>query len=335
MADLTDGMDKHILYELDADARQPFSRIAKKLRTSQQVVDYRVGRMLDEGVIRGFVTLMEFGRMGYAFNALLMRLQNADNRKIEEISRFLARRERVGVIFRHTGKWDLQVGLNTCDVFNLNEEVLEIEDRYSGYIRESIKGSHFGRTYFARDYLVDEKYRVPRRVAPITGGKAEVRGFEEVELALLALLDQDARMPAAKMAEKVGVSPDTALQKIRRLKEDGVIVGTLLWLNPEAVGRSYYRLIVKLRALTKQREAELYSFLANTPCVWGAIKVFGAWDMSLELEVGSAEELNAFVLELRNRFSGVIIDYDVLACYGTDKFTVFPHDLRPAWLKRA
>ena len=53
MADL-DLKDRKILYELDFNARQTDSEIAKKVKLSREVVNYRISRLQKNGIIRNF-----------------------------------------------------------------------------------------------------------------------------------------------------------------------------------------------------------------------------------------------------------------------------------------
>ena len=51
VADL-DNVDRRILYALDLDARQPISRLAKKLGISKDVANYRIKKMVDSKLIK-------------------------------------------------------------------------------------------------------------------------------------------------------------------------------------------------------------------------------------------------------------------------------------------
>ena len=47
-----DEKDRKILAELDKDARQTDSKIAKKVRVSKQVANYRIQNLVNKKVIR-------------------------------------------------------------------------------------------------------------------------------------------------------------------------------------------------------------------------------------------------------------------------------------------
>ncbi|MEU8137925.1 Lrp/AsnC family transcriptional regulator [Streptodolium elevatio] len=60
--------------------------------------------------------------------------------------------------------------------------------------------------------------------------------MDAVDRAILTELDADARLSMAELARRVGVSVPTARDRIRRLREDNVIRGYRLDVDPAALG---------------------------------------------------------------------------------------------------
>ena len=58
--------------------------------------------------------------------------------------------------------------------------------------------------------------------------------MDDTDHRLIALLRQDARLPLAALAAKLGVSRGTVANRLRRLEDDGVVVGYTVRLRPEA-----------------------------------------------------------------------------------------------------
>ena len=60
-----DLLDRKIIYQLDLNARQSNAQIAKKVRTSKEVVNYRIKRLEKDGYISGYHTIINFWKLGY------------------------------------------------------------------------------------------------------------------------------------------------------------------------------------------------------------------------------------------------------------------------------
>ena len=60
--------------------------------------------------------------------------------------------------------------------------------------------------------------------------------LDDLDLRLLALLQRDASRSNQALAEAAGVSPATALRRVRRLVETGVIERTVAVVAPQALG---------------------------------------------------------------------------------------------------
>ena len=69
-----DLIDRKILLELDTNARASFSQIGKKLRIGKNNVQYRVKRLLEDGVIKKFVTQFSLGILGLFLGKIFLQL---------------------------------------------------------------------------------------------------------------------------------------------------------------------------------------------------------------------------------------------------------------------
>ncbi len=66
--------------------------------------------------------------------------------------------------------------------------------------------------------------------------KSAAPSLDSVDLQILALLQKDARMPNAEIGRHVGLVPSAIFQRLRKLEEQGVIVGHEARIDPRAVG---------------------------------------------------------------------------------------------------
>ena len=85
---LLDIKDKKILSELDKNARQSNSQIGKKVRLSKEVVKYRIDKMVENGLIFRFHTVINYFKLGIQKFKVYLRLVDADKKKLDEIASY-------------------------------------------------------------------------------------------------------------------------------------------------------------------------------------------------------------------------------------------------------
>lgn len=100
-----DETDRAILRLLQADARTPFSEIAREIEMSSATVHDRVKRMEGAGVIRGYHADVDPKAVGFGISAIVG-LRVEQGREEEALDR-LADLEGVQELDLTTGEWDI------------------------------------------------------------------------------------------------------------------------------------------------------------------------------------------------------------------------------------
>lgn len=72
--------------------------------------------------------------------------------------------------------------------------------------------------------------------------------IDKIDQAILAALQQDARMPLKELAARAGLSSPSVAERLRRLEERGVITGFTVEIDPGALGYML-QAIVRIRPL--------------------------------------------------------------------------------------
>lgn len=121
--------------------------------------------------------------------------------------------------------------------------------------------------------------------------------LDRIDIELLRLLRNNARMPNKDLADKVGVAPSTALERIRRLREAHVIEGYHAELNPAGIGIGLQALVaVRLNRHSREQVVALHDHLLALPEVIAFYHVAGAIDFLVHVGVRDAEHLREFAL---------------------------------------
>ncbi|MEM2214053.1 MAG: Lrp/AsnC family transcriptional regulator [Candidatus Nezhaarchaeales archaeon] len=99
-----DEIDKAILRELVNDARISFREIAKRIGVSTATVASRVKRMEEEGVIKGYTTVVDAEKLGYDVAALIEVVISKG--KVVDIEDEIAKIPNVQAVYDVTGQSD-------------------------------------------------------------------------------------------------------------------------------------------------------------------------------------------------------------------------------------
>src|SRR3989338_4254128 len=106
-----DVKDRNILAELDINARQSNNQIGAKVRLSKEVVNYRINRLKENGIIIRFHTVINYFKLGNVKFKLYLRLTKANKDKIDEIAKFFQKHPKTEWVALTTGRWILLLAL--------------------------------------------------------------------------------------------------------------------------------------------------------------------------------------------------------------------------------
>jgi len=99
-----DDLDRSILEELNIDARRSHREIAHRLKVSPTTVSSRVARLEEQGIIRGYIPVLDDEQLGFdLWAAIGIRISKGRLREVEER---LARDSRAYAIYDVTGEND-------------------------------------------------------------------------------------------------------------------------------------------------------------------------------------------------------------------------------------
>jgi DNA-binding Lrp family transcriptional regulator len=122
--------------------------------------------------------------------------------------------------------------------------------------------------------------------------------LDALDRALLRELQNDARQTNRELAVKTGVSPSTSLERVKALRERGIISGYHAALDLEAIGRPVQALIsVRIRPPSRPIIAGFREWAARLPETIGLFVTSGAHDFLIHVAVPDTNGLYAYVID--------------------------------------
>lgn len=147
--------------------------------------------------------------------------------------------------------------------------------------------------------------------------------MDELDRIIVAILAEDGRTPYREIAERTGVATTTVHQRVRRLTERGVIVGTRVVIDWEAVGLPVTAL-VSIEAPGDRPLAEVAATIVDLPYVQSCYAVTGEFDLLLTVRARSSDHLGDVLDQIRGLAPGRSRTLVVLATYFEGRTPTLP-----------
>lgn len=124
----------------------------------------------------------------------------------------------------------------------------------------------------------------------------KIADLDVFDLRLIERVRRNNLEPARVVADKVGLSISAVLRRLRRLRDDKVIVANIAVVNPELTGSALtIHVLVRMREPGRRVRDAFSRSLASHPEITGAWEVTGDDDYVLKIQVGAMADYDAFI----------------------------------------
>ena len=130
--------------------------------------------------------------------------------------------------------------------------------------------------------------------------------YDQVDMAILSLLQADATITNAELAKQVGLSPSACLGRTKRLKETGVLKQIVAIVDEQKVGLEVVSFVFV--SLTPHNRKTTDSFLKSIhklPQVMECHNISGVHDYLLKIVAPSISDYRSFVIDKLIEVPGV------------------------------
>ncbi|MBS3102359.1 Lrp/AsnC family transcriptional regulator [Candidatus Woesearchaeota archaeon] len=316
-----DKLDKKILLHLDRNSRIFSSKLGKRLKISREVVDYRINRLMQKGVIKKFYTHIAIHKISYTLYKLYLKIKGLDPEQEKGLIEYFNKNENVIWVASCDGVYDLIVTLAHTDVYKLNDILQDCFHRYGSYfISKDITIST--RTYNCLNSFLGWKAGIDE---PFLIGKE--KGFQtldEKNMELLRLLANNARMPVVELAKKLELTSSAVIYRMRELEKKGFIGRYSCLLDGSKLGYVFCKVFLTLNFVNKEKEKELFQFCLQHNNITLFVYCIGQWDFEINIKIDSMPAFHELLKEIKARFSEIIKECESVIIFKEHKFNRFP-----------
>ena len=114
-----DAVDLQIIRALEEDSRVSLRKLAHKLALTPNILHNRINSLEKEGIIRGYIPIVDATKMGYALTAIIM--IQVEGGHMLEIENEIAKESNVLSVYDITGEYDAVVFAKFRDNASLND----------------------------------------------------------------------------------------------------------------------------------------------------------------------------------------------------------------------
>lgn len=299
-----DIKDRKILYELDINCRTPASKIAKKLDISKETVNYRIKKLIEKGVIGGFITEINMAKLGLTTYKVYYQFQYLDSESEKKLVKYLTAHPHVFWVARTTGRWDMLTMILAKDAIEFYRVLEEIVDKLHKHILAKAFLVNLEVLVFRREYLLPFKH--DPHPTTLYGGEIKKEPCDELDKGLLKILAKNAKLPTVDLAQRLGTTPRIVSYRIKELVKRNIITSFRVLINIQKTNYSFFKTFVYLQNITKENKKAFFEYCRQKPNVTYISNVAGPWDIELEVEVENDEKFNEVIWDIRNKFSSMI-----------------------------
>ena len=291
--------DMKILRELDFGARQPISQIAKKVGLSPEVTHYRIKQLEKQGIITGYYPVIDLSKLGYLYCRLIMQLEKITPEMEDDFFVFARKHSSIGWVVL-LDNWRLVYVFYVQNIPEAQQVIEEITFRFPTLIRERQPSIATRIYHFRRKYLYgkndDERM--------VWGGGNEFQ-VDALDQKIIGCLTKNARIPCTEIAAQVKVSSVAVMNRIKRMEQQGLILGYRCALDLKKLGYTSIKVFLYLENVTKLRKGVLKEYLQQwLHCVY-LTESFEKADFEFECHVLNLYVLHEFMKKMKAAFPEV------------------------------
>lgn len=302
-----DKIDRRILYELDKNCRISDNKLAKMVKRSREAVRYRIKKLVNDGIIQGFITSINPSKFGYMFYKLYFQLANIPDERKKFYQYF---KSLPGLYWfgGNDGVWDFHATLYAKDVKEINKVKNRIFTDFKHLILKKDMGILVNVRQYPKKYLVDD---IKERPEPtMFADDILLNELDSLDKQMLNKIAQNARMPLVEIAKKTGSTVDIVRNRMRKLEDNGTIMQYRIAIDHTRLGYEMFKAFIYFHNLSEQDEKMLFEYAKQHTRICYLIRQLSAWDIEIEMMAHNYEEFISIIDDIREKFSKVLKNYE-------------------------
>lgn len=315
-----DKLDRKIIAELDMNARIHISKLAKAVRSSREVIQYRIKTLTKKGVIAGTQTFFNPTKLGYNLYRVLVRLDTLDKEILNSFQNYFINNNYVMWFAKLGGKWDYIIEFFAKNANQFDNMLNKSINQFRKYIQIYDVFPILEINCYKRKYIYNNKKDISFSIL----GEVKKEKLDKIDLKIINELKVNAQKTNTEIAQKLNLVRNTIKYRIEKLKDKGIISGFKLFYHPSILNYQSFKLLMSMKNLDQNDEKKFFFYAKENPNIIFAHKNLGKWNYEFEIECEDFKKLQEIIIDLRINFKSLILDYEIFPVLYDYKIDLFP-----------
>jgi Lrp/AsnC family transcriptional regulator, leucine-responsive regulatory protein len=273
-----DKIDIKILDALRDDARASLKDLSKKCRVSKQTVLYRINKLVEKNIIKGFHASVDYSALGYGTYYVFIK-----TRYLEDESTFISELSKVKgciSIMNCLSQYNYNLRIITKDIYSTIRELEELFNK-----KKNIT------THFVLQQLEKTSEQIV---------------IDSKDKQILKELSINCRLTSLEISRRTKLSYDLVHARIKNLIKNKVILNFITIVDFGTAGFVDYSILMKFADDKLSQLPLLESQLKNNPLAVRRFKTVGEFSYMFELVDKDFLSINDKISRIRSQFHEMI-----------------------------
>ncbi len=299
--------DMKLLTYLYQHNREPFTKIAKAVGLSREQVEYWIKRYESEGIIKKYLPVVSYTRLGY-HSLVLFFIKNTTSSASVELKKEVKQSKNRITTVELLGKYDL------CFVFvfhndkEKNEYLMKFLEEHKGVIEDHTLVEPYHMKLYPLKFLGSKR---EDEYLWIDYQKGEVK-IDDKERNILKVLAKNARARIIDIAHATNLSAELVIYKIKRLQSEGILLGTRTAFDMEKLQYYYTILQINIKNLSQKTSERLAEFAKSNTHIETFYLSMNKPNCYMQLFHSSIKELQETIEKLKSAFKEDSFTMDII-----------------------
>jgi Lrp/AsnC family transcriptional regulator for asnA, asnC and gidA len=299
-----DKLDLKLILELENNSRQTISKISKKIKTSQQLVSYRLAKLKERNIIKKFTTIIDYDLLDFRFYKVYFKLANTNSSKLKEIKDYIKTLKNIDYISECYNNFDLNVDIITHDIVELDKIIKNIRNKFYSQIKNDLILECIKNIHLEKDYLdLKTNYRkINKEIIIENKPKSRKINLCLKKKEILKLIYDNSRLQCVEICRKQNLKPEEVINYYNEFKNKKIILKHNILLNLNKLDIHKYNILFKFKKINLELENNFVTFIKNNENIVEISKVVGPWDFEIKIELKNKDDILEHLRIIKNEF---------------------------------